>query len=319
MPAKIDGVVVLDKPLGPTSHDVVGRVRRTLSMRRVGHAGTLDPLASGVLVVLLGEGTKLAPYLTAHDKQYTARIAFGRSTTTLDAAGATLAEEAAPGWLRRELAALAASPEALVSAPRIAAAVDEQARRATQVPPAHSAIKVEGRRAYDRARAGEALEMAPRAVEVTRLRVIGAAAPDPPALPFVDLELAVSKGYYVRSLARDLGERLGVPAHLAGLRRTASGPFTIAMSVPADAPREVLAGAAIALAEAASMALPIARLEAAAVARARAGRPLGIEAFSGEPPPEDVPSAWLAPGGELVAIGAARGSGFRVLRGFAPR
>ena len=210
--------------------DVVARLRRLLGTRRVGHAGTLDPMATGVLVALVGEATKLGAHLTLHDKRYTARVAFGRATDTLDAEGQTTATAEVPAWLRDELARGDV-------AGRLGEALALERARVEQVPPAFSAIQVDGRRSYDRARAGEDVSAAAaRRSPSSICRVPW----DPPRRrlrrrAWVDLDLHVGKGYYVRSLARDLGERLGVPAHLAALRRTASGPFTVAQSVRLDA------------------------------------------------------------------------------------
>ncbi|MEZ4308272.1 MAG: hypothetical protein R3F14_09535 [Polyangiaceae bacterium] len=139
------GVLIADKPRGPTSHDVVAHVRRALRERRVGHAGTLDPMATGVLVVLVGEATKLSPYLTAADKRYVARISFGAATTTLDAEGEVTSQAPVPEELLAELRALGEA--ALATDGRIAAALDEETARAWQVPPAYSAIQIDGGRA----------------------------------------------------------------------------------------------------------------------------------------------------------------------------
>ena len=139
-----EGVLVVDKPGGMTSHDVVARVRRLLGTRRVGHAGTLDPMATGVLVVLVGEATKLGPYLTADDKGYVADVAFGRATDTLDAEGTTTTSADVPPWLCDEIASR--------ESPRLAAALAEELGRGSQVPPVFSAIHVDGRRSHDRAR-----------------------------------------------------------------------------------------------------------------------------------------------------------------------
>jgi tRNA pseudouridine55 synthase len=289
-----EGVVAVDKPSGMTSHDVVARARRILGTRRIGHAGTLDPMATGVLVLLVGEATKLGPYLTAHEKRYEARVAFGRATDTLDAEGATVASAEVPGWLLAEIGA--AAPE---GRPRLAAALEAEIARASQVPPAYSAIQVDGRRSYDRARAGEEVDLAPRPVAVRDLRLLRGGVPELPALPFVDLDVDVSKGYYVRALARDLGERLGVPAHLAALRRTASGPFTLARAVPLDALRSALQPLAAAAAEA----LPVGGLTAEGAVRVRQGKGLVPADFASLPPLGDA-SVWLDPDGRPVAIGA---------------
>jgi tRNA pseudouridine55 synthase len=287
-----DGVVVIDKPRGMTSHDVVARVRRLLGMRRVGHAGTLDPMATGVLVILVGEATKLGPYLTAHDKSYRARVAFGRSTDTLDAEGATTESEEVPAWLADELAR--------GGGPRIEAALVAERARREQVPPAFSAIQVDGERSYDRARAGEVVTLAPRPVAAHALTI--AASSCGPPLAFLDLEVSVSKGYYVRSLARDLGAALGVPAHLAALERRASGPYTLARATSLEAGADALARAIVPLAEAAAEALPRAVLTPRGAERARHGKRLALDDFT-HPPPVGPSSAWLDVDGRLVAIG----------------
>ncbi|MBM4362958.1 MAG: tRNA pseudouridine(55) synthase TruB, partial [Deltaproteobacteria bacterium] len=187
------GVLVVDKPTGPTSHDVVAAARRLLRTRAVGHAGTLDPLASGVLLLLVGEATKLTPWLTAGAKEYRATIALGRATDTLDAEGETTAE-----------ARLAAGQP---DAGAVDDALEVERQRRSQVPPAVSAISVGGVRAHRLARRGLAPELPPRDVEVDEL-VLERAAGDE-----LVVRVRASKGYYVRSLARDLGETLGIPAH----------------------------------------------------------------------------------------------------------
>jgi tRNA pseudouridine55 synthase len=300
------GVAVVDKPGGMTSHDVVARARRLLGTRRIGHAGTLDPMATGVLVLLVGEATKLGPYLTAHEKRYEARVAFGAATDTLDREGRTVAQAEVPAWLIEEIRGGAR--------PRVEEAIAAERARTEQVPPAYSAIQVDGQRSYDRARAGEAVELAPRPVEVRALDVIGGAVPEPPELPYLDLALEVTKGYYVRSLARDLGERLGVPAHLTALRRTASGPFTLAVARPLDA--EALAAALVPLDEAARRALPAGVLTEGGALRVRRGQRIAPDDFT-EPPASGEPSAWLDARGRLVAVGSREeGDRFVIHRGF---
>lgn len=326
----VEGVLVVDKPRGPTSHDVVARLRRALGTKRIGHAGTLDPMASGVLVVLVGEATKLAGYLTAQDKRYEARVALGVGTDTLDAEGKVTETRPIPGWLAEEIGDLE-------RAPRIAAAIAAERARRTQVPPAHSAIQVGGRRSYALARAGQAVELAPRPVEVRSIALRGASrsrregAPPSDAMPELTLELEVSKGYYVRSLARDLGEHLEVPAHLTALRRTASGAFTLDRAVALDAlcapspGDDALRRALLPLAEAAAIGLPTARLTEAGAQRARLGQRLRHDDFDAPPPLGDTPddaaaAAWLAPDGRVVALGSAWIEGgeprYSVLRGF---
>jgi tRNA pseudouridine55 synthase len=209
-----EGVLVVDKPEGPTSHDVVGRVRRVLGEKRVGHAGTLDPLASGVVVVLVGRATRLSAYLTSDDKHYRATIRFGWATATYDREGDALAP-AAP---------IPADLEA-----RLTAALDARLGTHLQAPPAYSAKKIAGEAAHRLARRGDAV--APAAVPVT-LKGWSLAGLDG-GVATVDLH--TSAGFYVRSLAHDAGADLGCGAHLAALRRTASGAFTLddAVALPA--------------------------------------------------------------------------------------
>jgi tRNA pseudouridine55 synthase len=308
----MDGVLVIDKPKGPTSHDVVARVRRTLGTRRVGHAGTLDPMASGVLVVLVGEGTKLAPFLTAHDKRYDARVVLGSATDTLDAEGTVTTEAPLPPWLVEEIEHLAGGSPA----PRIEAALAAERARALQTPPAFSAIKIAGQKSYDRARRGEEVELADRPVEVAHLEARAAGPVDGGTRAFLDVSLAVSKGYYVRSLARDLGAALSVPAHLGALRRTQSGPFGLDRACPLSSDRTALAAAVVPLAAAAASSLSAAHLTAEGVLRASQGKRLGLSDFGDAPHDADAPFAWLSPHGHLVAVGNREGDDYVVQRGF---
>lgn len=208
-PSAFSALIAIDKPVGLTSHDVVSRVRRAVGEKRVGHAGTLDPAATGVLVVGIGQATKLLGLLTLDRKGYRATFALGSETTTDDAEGEVTATADVPGELldpRRAEVELA----------RLVGSCD-------QVPPRFSAVSVGGRRAYDAARAGEELELSARRVTIYGAKLVS-----------VDLErcawtldLDVSKGTYVRSIARDLGRDLGCFAHVCELRRTSSGPVTL--------------------------------------------------------------------------------------------
>ncbi|MCA9698620.1 MAG: tRNA pseudouridine(55) synthase TruB [Myxococcales bacterium] len=204
-PSRHAGVLLVDKPLGPTSHDVVGWVRWALDERSVGHCGTLDPAASGLLVICVGEATKLVELLTGVDKSYRARFVLGRSTTTADAEGETLAE----------------APVAAGDVERAAAVLGELLGPLMLPPPAYSAVKLAGKRAHELARAGETLELAPRPMAVHSLEIL-ARGPD-----WLDVELTVAKGTYVRSLAEELGRRLDLPVHLGGLRRLACGGLRV--------------------------------------------------------------------------------------------
>lgn len=200
----LNSLLVLDKPQGLSSHGAVHRVRKITGIDRVGHAGTLDPMATGVLLVLLGSAVRLSEYIVDHDKKYRASVRLGIETDSYDATGKVVAEHPVNG-----------SPDAVYAA--LAALVGKQ----DQVPPAHSAIQIQGKRAYKMARQGIALEMEPRAVEIYSITHI----------EFRDnvvaFDVHCSKGTYIRSLAHDLGAHLGTGAHLAALRRTASGEFTI--------------------------------------------------------------------------------------------
>jgi tRNA pseudouridine55 synthase len=289
MAAAPSGVLVVDKPRGPTSHDVVAKVRRALGTREVGHAGTLDPMATGVLVVLVGEATKLAPYLTADDKAYEARVRLGEGTDTLDAEGTVVATAPVPDDLEA----------------RLDAALEAERARTEQVPPAYSAVHAGGTRAHELARRGEVVELAPRPVAVRSLERAALRSPD------VDLVLVVSKGYYVRSLARDLAARLSTVGHLVALRRTRSGAFGLEDAVAPTAPE--LAAHLVPIAQAAARALPVATLDARGELDARCGRRVRPEDRSAV---HAGPTAWLSADGSLVAIGVDEEGSGRVLRGF---
>jgi tRNA pseudouridine55 synthase len=289
-----DGVLVANKPRGITSHDVVNGARKVFGTRTIGHAGTLDPMASGVLVVLVGQATKLAAYLTAADKEYWATVAFGRSTDTLDADGRTVSELAlGADWLDEV---------------RLLDALRTEREREAQRPPEFSAVSVGGERAYRRARRGESITLEPRPVRVNDLELVTRGEF---ALTF---RLRVSKGYYVRAFARDLASSLGVPAHLSELVRLSSGPFhlrTAAEWPPKDRP-ELLS-----VSEAARRSLGSATLCPSGVERASVGKPLSSEDFVTEPPPQT--AAWFADDGRLVALGCRGPDGtYRVQRGFHP-
>ena len=209
-----------------TSHDVVARARRVLSVRKVGHAGTLDPMATGLLVLGVGAATRLLGHVGGHDKTYEATIRLGQSTVTDD----------------REGEVLAAASTAHLDDAAVRDALAAQTGPLQQVPSSVSAVKVEGRRSYDRVRAGEAVELAPRSVTVHRLDVHAIRRPEPDLLD-VDVTVSCTAGTYIRAIARDAGAALGVGGHLTALRRTASGPFTIeAAATVEDAGAALLAG-----------------------------------------------------------------------------
>ncbi|KAE8763006.1 tRNA pseudouridine(55) synthase TruB [Georgenia thermotolerans] len=311
-----DGLLVVDKPQGWTSHDVVARTRRLAATKKVGHAGTLDPMATGVLVLGVGRATRLLTYLVGADKEYAATVRLGQTTITDDAEGEVAA---APG----------AGP--LLTADGVDTAALERALAAlrgpiSQVPSAVSAIKVDGRRAYARVRQGEEVALAARTVTIHRLEVT--APPrvvEVPGATVVDVDVVVgcSSGTYVRALARDLGAALGTGGHLTALRRTSVGPFTLAQarSVP-DLAAEVAAQAdaaepaglrTLTLTEAATTAFPVRRLDEAQTRAVRVGKflpptgPAGAEpaaqqAGGGHP----AVTAALAPDGHVVALLADR-------------
>ncbi|WP_226532779.1 tRNA pseudouridine(55) synthase TruB [Microbacterium paraoxydans] len=214
------GILLVDKPSGLTSHDVVARTRRAFGTRKVGHAGTLDPMATGLLVIGLEGATRLLTYIVGADKTYTATIRLGQTTGTDDAEGEILATAASD--------ALAA-----VTDDAVAAGIAALTGQLSQVPSSVSAIKVDGRRAYDRVRAGEEVVLAARDVVVSRFDRVESRRSD----GAIDLDVIVdcSSGTYIRSLARDLGEALGVGGHLTALRRTRVGPFDVSDAVDVDA------------------------------------------------------------------------------------
>jgi len=206
----MDGVLVVDKPEGLTSHDVVIAARRILNEKRIGHTGTLDPLATGVLPLACGRATRLVRFLTASDKAYDATILFGVTTDTLDITG-------------EEVTRTGASPSRKTLDDALASFVGEQ----LQVPPAYSAKKVGGRRAYDFARNDEPVELEPARVRLDRIELLEFGHPSTSLGTRARITLTCSAGFYVRSLVRDLGERCGTGACLEALRRTRSGEFTL--------------------------------------------------------------------------------------------
>ncbi len=206
----VSGVLVVDKPIGLTSHDVVQVVRRGTGIRRAGHTGTLDPRASGVLVILIGPAVRLSEYVSASDKRYQATIRLGSSTDTFDADG-RITES---------------FPVDSISEEQFNEHLQKFVGEMEQVPPPYSAVKVKGRKAYEMAREGEEVDLAPRIINVYSLEILEWAPPE------AVIDVYCSSGTYVRSLANDLGKALGTGAHLVGLRRTKSGRFTLRDAVP---------------------------------------------------------------------------------------
>lgn len=289
-----DGLVVVDKPSGWSSHDVVARGRRLYGTRKVGHAGTLDPMATGVLVLGIGRGTKLLTFLVGADKAYSATIRLGQATITDDAEGEITSTSDVSGIDRACLDAAVA---------RLAGDID-------QVPSAVSAIKVKGERSYARVRAGEDVDLPARPVTVSRFDVLdvraatGEGADGPVPVLDVDVEVEVSSGTYVRALARDLGTDLGSHGHLTSLRRTRVGGLTLDHAHTLEelsALRESGGEAAVLpmtpLAEAARAALATREISAAEA------RSLGFgQRIPSAEPGRAEPIAALDPEGDLIAV-----------------
>jgi tRNA pseudouridine55 synthase len=210
----VSGVLVVDKPIGLTSHDVVQIIRRGTGIRRAGHTGTLDPRASGVLVILIGPAVRLSEFVSASDKRYQATIHLGSSTDTYDSEG-EIVEPNAPRVSVDE-----------ISEEYFNEVLQRFVGEIEQVPPPYSAVKVQGKKAYEMAREGEEVDLSPRIIKVYSLDILEWAPPE------VVIDVYCSSGTYVRSLANDLGRELGTGAHLVGLRRTKSGRFTLRDAVP---------------------------------------------------------------------------------------
>lgn len=273
-----EGLLLVDKPAGVTSHDVVNAARRALGERRVGHAGTLDPFATGLLVVLAGRATRLAPHVSGDPKVYLATVRFGAETSTEDLLGAVVREAEPP-------------TEQVVRA-----AVGQLVGTLDQVPPAYSAKRVDGRRAYDLARAGQAIELAPSRVRVDAFEVLAWRGGAPAEC---DVRVTCGPGTYIRSLARDLGRLVGSAAHLSVLRRERSGRFDVRDAVPMDT---LAAGeATVRPALAALPEHPVEVLDAIDVRRATGGNLVAARV--------DAPWAALvdATSGDLVALAERRG------------
>ena len=264
------GLVVVDKPGSMTSHDVVSRVRRLAGTRKVGHAGTLDPMATGVLVLGLNRATRLLGHLTLTDKRYDATVRLGGTTTTDDADGDLVSS----------------SPTDHLSEDDVRSALSSLVGEIDQVPSSVSAVKVDGRRAYARVRAGEEVELSARRVTIHAIDVVSL------DLPEVKVAVHCSSGTYVRAIARDLGAALGVGGHLTALRRTAVGPFTLADARTIDELTESFTITPIA--DAARASFPALDLDVAQAADVRVGRRLDLAL--------DTTTALFAPDGEFLAL-----------------
>lgn len=275
------GILLVDKPGGITSHDVVARARKSLGTRKIGHAGTLDPMATGVLVVGVNKATRLLGHLALRDKRYLATMRLGATTVSDDSDGEVV---------------LAAAPEALrsVSDEAIRAAAATMLGAIDQRPSSVSAVKVDGRRAYDRVRAGEDVELAARRVVVSRIDVLGISRTD--AGIDVSLDVECSTGTYVRALARDIGAALGVGGHLSQLRRTRVGPFDQPLSM-ADlehqGPEALMAMPAVARA-----CFPVWRLDDERARAVGFGQRIAWEG----PPSADGPAALVDDAGAFLAL-----------------
>ena len=270
------GLVVVDKAGGMTSHDVVARVRRLAGTRKVGHAGTLDPMATGVLLVGVERATRLLGHLMLTEKGYDAVVRLGEATSTDDAEGEAVSTSSAADLEERQVREVLATMVGDVS----------------QVPSSVSAVKVDGRRAYDRVRAGETVELQPRAVTIHEIIVHGCV----PAGDRLDVRISVrcSSGTYVRAIARDLGATLGVGGHLTALRRTAVGPFTLDDAHSLDLLAEQLA--VLPIADVARRCFPHRVLDDAEASAVAVGRKLPLDLG------EDGPVALLDGSGRFLAL-----------------
>jgi tRNA pseudouridine55 synthase len=267
-------MLLVDKPAGITSHDVVSVARRALGTRRIGHGGTLDPFATGLLVLLIGHATRLLPYVDGEPKVYDASIAFGSETDTDDVTGSVVATSPLP------------EPAA------VAAAIARLTGVINQVPPAYSAKQVAGRRAYAAARRGEPLALDPVRVTVHEWVVRDSSADR------LDVTITCGAGTYIRSLARDLGRLCGSSAHLAALRRTRSGSFDVADAISLNELREQ--GASPRPSREALPNLPTVALSATDLAHVRHGR--SIQVTTSDAPPDAARSALVDGAGSLVAV-----------------
>lgn len=279
----LDRVLPVDKPVGPTSHDVVARVRRALRTRQVGHTGTLDPFASGLLLLCIGRATRIARFLSGMDKQYTTTVKLGEFTDTDDRTGAVVSSHDTGG----------------VSCDDVERALSAFRGDIVQTPPSYSARKVGGRRAYAMARRGDPVSLDPIRVRIDRLVMTRC------EMPFIDLDIACSSGTYIRAIGRDLGAALGTGAHLTALRRTAVGPHDVADAIALDeleedpaAARAVMITMIDALAS-----MPRIDIDESDVAHIAHGRSIPLPTTTSLQPDGEVA---LATNGDLVAIAEVR-------------
>lgn len=293
--ARLDGLLTVEKGAGVTSFQVVAHLRRVLRVPKVGHGGTLDPMATGVLPVLLGEATKLTPYLLAQDKEYVATVRLGRSSDTLDATGRVTAERPVPP----------------LDAAALRAAVARFEGEIEQVPPMFSALHAGGRRLHELARAGIEVARAPRRVRIDTIELLEWTS------PVLRVRVACGKGTYIRSLAADLGETLGCGAYLEALTRTRLGPFWLADAVPWTVVCEgdpATLRARVTPPDRVVAHLPAVQLEEAGAERLRHGRRLASGEL-GAPSVEGPTGACrLYAGDAFIGIGEASAAGLRSLR-----
>lgn len=303
----INALLAIDKPSGITSHDVVSHVRRALSERRVGHAGTLDPAASGVMVVGVGQATRLLGLLTADTKSYIATIVFGSQTSTDDAEG--------------EIVRACPVPREATDATWAQGALNQLSNTKEQIPPAYSAISVDGKRSYARARAGEVVELAARPITVYTAQLLSAYTDDAEHVCW-DVAFSVSKGTYIRALARDLGQQIGSAAHLGALRRSQSGLVSLRDCLTLDQ-IDTLSVDEIpesCLDPLSALALPYRELDEAETLEASQGRPLHMGNILSQVQGQSKPQLYslepeqrvaLVSGKALVGVWQRRGSQLR--------
>lgn len=284
MASSATGVLPVDKPVGPTSHDAVASARRALRTRRIGHTGTLDPFASGLLLLCIGPATRLAEYLTALPKTYRATLRLGIATETDDRMGEVVSRTDVEGRVREE---------------DVRGALAAQTGVVQQLPPVYSAKKVAGERLYAAARRGAVVERTPVEVVIHRIEVLRV------DLPEVDFEVTCGSGTYIRAIARDVGEQLGVGGHLTALRRTRIGEHAVEAAVPLDRLDDADRVSAALLPPAAAVShLPRVVVDAAGEASLKHGGAVAAP----ERPPTDGPVALLSSSGALLAIGEQRGA-----------
>jgi len=292
----LSGILLVDKPTGPTSHGVVSATRKALGLKKVGHAGTLDPMASGLLTLGIGPGTKLLTYLVGADKRYLATIRLGQSSSTDDAEGEL--SEVPP---REVLEA--------ISEEQVHSGLQAMVGEIEQVPSSVSAIKVDGKRAYDLARAGEEVTLAARKITLYSIAV-GEIRRHESGID-VEVDVHCSSGTYIRAIARDLGEALGVGGHLTALRRTTVGPFDVQDACDVD---DIAADKLMSLADVACQVMPSVNVTAAQSVELGRGKTIFLEAPAGVE--KDAPIAAVDPTGRLVAIVSIESGRSRILVGF---